>query len=111
MPAVPFHTQGDQLARAEPGMVVCELCRRRAERGTRHHLVPRARGGNHGPKALLCTTCHRQLHALFTETTLARELFSLELLRSNPQVRRYLSWIRKQKDKVNFRVRRATIRQ
>ena len=90
---------------------VCELCRRQADRRTRHHLVPRARGGNHGSTALLCPTCHRQLHALFTETTLARELYSIDLLRSDPQVRGYLKWIRKQKSAANFPVRRAVNRQ
>ena len=39
-----------------------------------------------GPTALLCPTCHRQLHALFSETTLAQELHSIELLRANEQV-------------------------
>ena len=53
-----------------------------------HHLVPRARGGNHGPTARLCSTCHRQVHAMFSETTLAEELYSVELLRANPSRRR-----------------------
>ncbi len=44
----------------------CELCHREAERYTVHHLVPRAKGGRFGPKAKLCPTCHRQLHALFS---------------------------------------------
>ena len=111
MSAVPSNNQRVQLAGAEQGALMCELCRRQAERYTRHHLVPRARGGQHGPKALLCPTCHRQLHALFTETTLARELHSIDLLRSNSQVRGYLRWIRKQKDTANFRVRQAINRQ
>ena len=89
----------------------CELCLRNAPRCTVHHLIPRARGGNHGPKAKLCPTCHRQLHAMFTEATLARELYSIELLRSRPEVHEYLKWIRKQKDGANFRVRRAGVRQ
>ena len=85
----------------------CELCRREVERRTVHHLIPKARGGRFGPTALLCPTCHRQLHALFSETTLAQELHSIELLRANPQVNNYLRWMRKQKDGANFQVRRA----
>ena len=88
----------------------CELCRRDVERRTVHHLVPKARGGRFGPTALLCPTCHRQLHALFSETTLAQELHSIELLRANPQVNNYLRWMRKQKDGANFQVRRANQR-
>ena len=86
---------------------VCELCRRDVDRYTVHHLIPKARGGKFGPTAQLCATCHRQLHALFSETTLATELHSIELLQANPQVRSYLKWARRQKNGANFQVRRA----
>ena len=85
----------------------CELCAREAERYTVPHLVPRAKGGRFGPKAKLCPTCHRQLHALFSETTLAKELHSIDLIRANPQMSEYLRWARRQKGPTSFRVRRA----
>ena len=88
----------------------CELCRRAVDRYTVHHLVPRARGGKFGPTANLCPTCHRQLHALFTEATLAEELYSIPLLQANAQVNNYLRWVRKQKSAGGFRVRRANNR-
>ena len=88
----------------------CELCQRVVERYTVHHLVPRARGGRFGPKARLCPACHRQLHAMFTEATLAVELNSIALLRANPQVNSYLKWVRKQKSAGGFKVRRANNR-
>ena len=85
----------------------CELCLREAERYTVHHLVPRAKGGRFGPKARLCPTCHRQLHALFSETTLAKELHSIELIRADPQMSDFLRWARRPKGPTSFRVRRA----
>ena len=85
----------------------CELCLREAERYTVHHLVPRAKGGRFGPKAKLCPTCHRQLHALFSEATLAKELHSIDLIRANPRMSEYLRWARRQKGPTSFRVRRA----
>ncbi|MCY4417210.1 MAG: HNH endonuclease signature motif containing protein [Chloroflexi bacterium] len=85
--------------------VHCALCEREVDRFTVHHLVPRARGGNHGPTARLCPTCHRQVHAMFSETTLADELYSVELLRANPRVASFLRWMRKQRGAA-FRVRR-----
>ena len=84
----------------------CDLCERAVERFTVHHLIPRARGGNHGPTALLCPTCHRQVHAMFSVTTLAEEMYSVELLRRNPRVADFLRWMRKQRG-ANFRVRRS----
>ena len=100
---------GDSLP-ANGGATVCELCRREVDRYTVHHLVPRAKGGRFGPTAKLCSTCHRQLHALFSEATLAQELHSIQLLRANPQVNSYLKWVRRQKGGANFRVRRANQR-
>lgn len=92
--------------RSNPDDLRCALCERAVERFTVHHLVPRARGGNHGPTARLCSTCHRQVHAMFSETTLAEELYSVELLRANPRVASFLNWMRKQRGAA-FRVRRA----
>ncbi len=88
----------------------CELCWRESPRLTAHHLVPRAEGGRFGPKVTLCPTCHGQLHALFSTTTLARELNSIEGIRANPQMANYLRWVRKQQQTANFRVRRAANR-
>ncbi len=90
--------------------VHCALCERPAERFTVHHLVPRARGGNHGPTARLCSTCHRQVHAMFSETTLAEELNSVESLRANPRVASFLNWMRRQRA-ASFRVRRSKERE
>jgi 5-methylcytosine-specific restriction protein A len=99
------------MVTAGPETDQCELCLRQAPRYTAHHLVPRARGGSHGPKAKLCPTCHRQLHAMFTEATLARELYSIVRLRSNPEVHQYLRWVRRQQGATSFRVRRSSVRQ
>jgi 5-methylcytosine-specific restriction enzyme A len=82
-------------AGAEP--IACELCGRHVGRVTRHHLKPRSHGGT--STALLCPPCHRQLHALFTNHTLAEQLDSLESLKADPEVQSYLAWIRKQPDR------------
>ncbi len=88
----------------------CELCRRESASYSKHHLVPRVQGGRYGPTAKLCSTCHRQLHALFSEATLARELGTMEQILANPQFALYLQWARRQRGHTNFRVRRANDR-
>ena len=106
-------TAHHQLNQAPPSTAEnagCELCLREAQRYTVHHLVPRAQGGRFGPKVRLCTTCHRQLHASFSEATLARELNSLGMIRANPQMKKFIKWVRKQKEGATFRVRRANDR-
>ena len=89
-----------------PTPVRCELCQRDTERPTSHHLVPKLKGGRKGPQARLCSTCHRQVHAMFTEGTLAKRLNTLEALRSDPRMAAYLSWVRKRSGGSQFRVRR-----
>lgn len=101
-----IHCQGQD----RPARGACELCRRNVDHYTVHHLTPKSRGGRLGPTAMLCSTCHRQMHSMFSEITLARELHSLELLQANPQVKDYLKWIRKQQDGAIFPVRRANQR-
>lgn len=102
--------QANNNTRHLPAAARCELCLRESERFTEHHLVPRSRGGKLGPKACLCPTCHRQLHAMFSETTLARELNTIQSLRADPAVAGYLKWARKQKGPATFPVRRANER-
>ena len=93
-------------SRGGPMPASCELCQRDTERPTSHHLVPKLKGGRKGPQARLCSTCHRQVHAMFTEGTLARRLNTLEALRNDPRVAAYLSWVRKRSGGSQFRVRR-----
>lgn len=102
----PVGTSGSRNPAEGPDDGICALCERDVERFTVHHLVPRARGGNHGPTARFCSTCHRQVHAMFSESTLAEELYSVELLRRNPRVAAFLRWMRKQRAGA-FRVRRS----
>ena len=89
---------------AVPG--TCELCDRETERLTAHHLVPKLKGGKNGPQARMCSTCHRQVHAMFTEGTLARHLNTVDALRADPKVQPYLSWVRKRAGGAQFNVRR-----
>jgi hypothetical protein len=77
------------------------------ERLTRHHVRPKQFGGVLTEE--LCTACHRQVHALFTNRTLARELYTIEKLREDPQIQRYLRWAQKQADR-HIPVRRSRTR-
>ena len=103
----PYFPSRPLLPRTVEAPPVCELCKRESLRFTSHHLVPRSRGGKFGPQVKLCPTCHRQLHAMFSASTLAKELNSIAALRANPEFAGYLKWARHQKGPTSFRVRRA----
>jgi hypothetical protein len=71
---------------------------------TRHHLRPKEHGGTE--TALFCTSCHQQVHALFSNRTLAQQLDTLEKLRREPQIQAYVRWAARQPDR-RFRVRKS----
>jgi 5-methylcytosine-specific restriction endonuclease McrA len=70
---------------------------------TLHHTVPRERGGRAEHRVAMCRPCHKQVHALFTNKQLERELETVEKLRAAPELHAFLEWIRKQKPDRVFR--------
>ena len=84
----------------------CQLCERQVPREliTLHHLKPRERGGKAEHRTPLCRPCHKQLHAVYSNKTLAKSLDRIELLKSAPELQSFLGWIRRQKPDRNFQV-------
>jgi hypothetical protein len=78
--------------------IPCGLCGRPFNRDqlTRHHCLPRARGGTTEDVELLCSQCHGMVHATYTNGTLAGEYATLAELRQAPEVQSYIRWVRKQ---------------
>jgi len=75
----------------------CELCKRENVKTTVHHLTPKEEGGTFLPTAYLCIPCHKQIHALFTNKEIVvLGLTTIETLRQNEKIKKYLKWIRKQ---------------
>jgi hypothetical protein len=48
--------------------------------------------------AYLHRVCHRQIHALFTETELARQYASAEALLQHPEIRSFVAWVKTKPD-------------
>jgi hypothetical protein len=74
----------------------CALCGRPMPEGarpTRHHLTPKLKGGGKAPTVLLHRICHNAIHARFSEAELARRLNSVESLRADPEIARFLAWL------------------
>ncbi|MDJ0723848.1 MAG: HNH endonuclease [Prochloraceae cyanobacterium] len=87
----------------------CELCDREIDSLTLHHLIPKQYSKrkklNTGPTINICSPCHKQIHALFDNKYLARELNTLSKLQQEPKMQKFLSWVRKQDPKKNVVVR------
>ncbi len=79
-------------------MLNCALCGRLFARTqlTKHHCLPRERGGTEEDVELLCRQCHGMVHATYTNRTLAATYPAISELRQAPELAPYLRWVRKQ---------------
>jgi hypothetical protein len=89
------------------GPVICPLCDRPIPVSQRdaHHLIPKSRGGVQ--TVWLHRICHRQIHALFNETELARSFRDPQALREHPEMARFLEWVRRKPDAFFERTRKS----
>src|ERR1700736_3429252 len=76
----------------------CGLCGRAFPRGklTKHHCLPREKGGTREDVELLCPQCHGMVHATYTNTTLAKLYPTIEALRQAPELEGFPRSVRKQ---------------
>lgn len=74
--------------------IVCLICERIISRSQldAHHLIPKSKGGKKAE--YLYRICHRQIHALFTETELAKQFNSISALLSHPDIELFVAWVK-----------------
>jgi hypothetical protein len=80
---------------------ICPLCDRPIPPGakaSRHHLVPKLKGGARMPTVRLHQICHSAIHARYSEAELARRLSDPDSLRAEPDLARFLAWVRSKPD-------------
>ena len=93
---------------AEPEVAVeavadCALCERPlGRRVEKHHVVPKSKGGTE--LVAIHPICHRKIHKVFTNTELAR-IGTIEGLKAEPEMRRFISWVRKRPVDFHSRTR------
>jgi hypothetical protein len=76
---------------------VCPLCERpipAEAKSSRHHLVPRLKGGTHKGTVRLHQICHSAIHARFSEAELATRLADMARLRADPEIAAFVAWVR-----------------
>jgi len=77
------------------GDPVCPLCQRPIPpeaKSSRHHLVPRLKGGKRGETVLLHQICHSAIHARFSEAEIVQRLSDIDALRADPELARFVAW-------------------
>jgi 5-methylcytosine-specific restriction protein A len=100
-------SQSIPIAEAEP---ICALCGRIIPHGAKsslHHLTPKLKGGTHRGTVRLHQICHSAIHARYTEAEIARSLASPDLLQADPELARFVTWVRTKPDDFHAPTRRA----
>ncbi len=98
----------DAAVAADPA--ACALCGRpipEGARASRHHLTPRLKGGARLGTVLLHQICHNAIHAHFNESELARRLSDISSLRAEPEIARFLEWVRNKPPDFHAPTRRS----
>ncbi|QWE08190.1 HNH endonuclease [Polynucleobacter ibericus] len=74
--------------------IICPICDRAIPDSQKdaHHLIPKSKGGK--TTEYLHRICHKQIHALFTETELAQQYHHAQILREHPEMMKFIQWIK-----------------
>lgn len=81
--------------------VNCPLCLRpipRHAKSSLHHLTPKLKGGTHRGTVRLHQVCHSAIHARYSEAEIARRLADADALRADPELARFVAWVRTKPD-------------
>jgi len=88
----------------------CVLCGRPIPpqaRSSLHHLTPKLKRGARLGTVRLHQICHSAIHARYTEAEIARQLADPAALRDDPELARFVAWVRTKPDDFHAPTRRA----
>ena len=99
----------EQAEAVEAGPELCPLCDRPlGARSEKHHVVPKSRGGTE--MVPLHPICHRKIHSVFSNREL-EVLGSIEALRRNGEIEKYVKWVGKRPPDFSSKTRRHSERE
>lgn len=88
-------------------ILICDLCEREVSSLTKHHLIPKGVGGKDDSTILLCNSCHKQLHALYTNRELSTKLYTLSRIKNDENIKKYLKFIKDFQEDTNISIKRS----
>lgn len=79
----------------------CGICGREGESNffEKHHLVPQNKDSDF---IEVCHQCADQVHLIFDNKTLAKELNDIYKLKKDPRMKKYISWIKNKPIESHF---------
>ena len=64
---------------------------------SRHHLVPRSKGGKNSETIRIHNICHDKIHSVFTEKELKVTFSSVEKIKENEVMIKFIKWVSNKK--------------
>ncbi len=58
-----------------------------------HHLIPKHKGGNKGPVAVIHRFCHTKIHSVFTNGELKKAYSTIDAIRAHPDMTAFVEWV------------------
>ncbi|WP_128112533.1 HNH endonuclease [Polynucleobacter necessarius] len=90
------------------GPDICPICDREIPKSQKdaHHLIPKSKGGK--TTEFLHRICHKQIHALFTETELAVTFNNAAILKEHPEMQKFIiGWIKSKPNSFYEKTRKS----
>ncbi len=81
----------------EENLLKCPNCKRIMDKKffTKHHSIPRQKGGSHSEKITMCISCENHLHNLYPNSILKKDFDTLEKIINDPEMIKFGKWIGK----------------
>ena len=91
-----------------PETSICPICDRPIPDSQKdaHHLIPKSKGGK--TTEYLHRICHKQIHALFTESELAQQYHHAQILREHPEMKKFIQWVEGKPDAFYEKTRKSS---
>lgn len=78
-------------------VLLCPLCNRiiPEEQESKHHLIPKSKGGEKEDIVIIHIACHRQIHMVFTNNELDDYYYTVERIKEHSEMEKFINWISK----------------
>lgn len=73
----------------------CQICERElgSKNISKHHLIPKSRGGKNTKTILIHNICHQKIHSVFTEKELMKEFNTVEKIKRSEEIKKFVKWV------------------
>ncbi len=62
---------------------------------SKHHLIPKSKGGKDSETILIHNICHQKIHSLFTEKELRDHYHTVAKLKEHEEMQKFIRWVAK----------------